>query len=718
VLLNLKMAGSKILHKKNPESSEQTTPVYTELQYLKGIGPKRAAALRKAGIENPDDLNYFFPRKYLDRSNVVKLSEVQLNDYVTVIGKIESTGYNSWRRRFFYLVISDGTGILKAVWFNQVEIYRRMFTKYEWISLSGKIGYYQGYQMVHPDFDHLGEGDALQMIHTGRILPVYPGRDVLRQGGINSYSLRRIFYENSSILFDPIQEILPVTLVSKYRFVERRIALYNLHLPETDELLAQGISRFKYEEFFFPQLMLALQHYHYKKEEPGIAFKKGSPHLEELFHSLPFEMTAAQKRVMKEIRADMRRPHPMNRLLQGDVGSGKTLVALMTMLIALDNGYQAALMVPTEILAEQHYKNISVYLRNMPFQVSLLTGNTPQKERETITKALFQGEPFIIVGTHALIQESVTFTNLGLIVIDEQHRFGVMQRSSLQDKGILADVLVMTATPIPRTLALTIYGSLDVSILDELPSGRKPVRTAWRTDKKSDEIYTFVRDHVTGGEQAFIVFPLIEESEKMDLKAATESYQFLKSGVFKNISVSLLHGRMSSEEKEEAMKNFVSGRSKILVTTTVIEVGVDIPNASIMLIEHAERFGLSQLHQLRGRVGRGGEQSYCILKTPEKIGDVAKQRMEIMERTNDGFVIAEEDLNLRGWGEFFGVKQSGFPSFKIANPILDIDIMKKSREDAFELVSKDPHLRAAEHYSLREHFNKYFAPTFNLAKVG
>jgi ATP-dependent DNA helicase RecG len=708
------MAGSK----KTTDSLPEPSPGQFELQFLKGIGPKRATALDAAGIRTQTDLIHFFPRKYLDRSNVIKLSEIQTDQYVTVIGKIESTGTSRGRRRFFYLVISDGSGILQAVWFNQADMYRRMFTEGEWISLSGKVGFYRGYQIVHPDFDQLGEGDIAQMIHTGRILPVYPGRELLRKGGINTYSLRRVFHENSTVLFDALKELFPEKMIRKYHFIQRKTAFLNAHLPDSNDILQQSMFRLIYEELFFPQLMLALQRHHMKNEETGISFEKSSAKLKHVFNKLPFELTEAQKQVMREIRADMKSHHPMNRLLQGDVGSGKTIIALMAMLIAVDNGYQTALMVPTEILAEQHYRKISAYLDRMDVSVFLLTGNRSQEDRKRIAMELSQNKSLILIGTHALIQERVDFSKLGFVVIDEQHRFGVMQRSLLKEKGISADVLVMTATPIPRTLALTLYGSLDVSHLDELPPDRQKIKTVWRKDKNSDDIYTFIQKQVAAGEQVFIVFPLVEESEKLDLKAATESYQYLKSHVFQQNRVALIHGRMRAEEKETVMSDFVEGKTQILVSTTVIEVGVDIPNATVMLIEHAERFGLSQLHQLRGRVGRGAAQSYCILKTPNKIGEIAERRMRIMEKTNDGFKIAEEDLNIRGWGDFFGVQQSGFPGFKLANPITDIEIMKQARQDAFAIVARDPHLRLEEHSGLRKHFTDYYADCFDLVKIG
>jgi ATP-dependent DNA helicase RecG len=478
----------------------------------------------------------------------------------------------------------------------------------------------------------------------------------------------------------------------------------NIHSPVSEEYLARSIKRFKYEEFFFIQLILALQKEHNGETEPGYAFEKPSPNLDKLYHQLPFSMTKAQKRVVKDLRVDMKRSHPMNRILQGDVGSGKTLVAMMAMLMAIDNGYQVALMVPTEVLAEQHYYTISVFLKDMDVTIELLIGNTPAKERKLLQEKINTKEPLIIIGTHALIQEKVTFSKLGLVIIDEQHRFGVMQRSTLVDKGIHAHLLMMTATPIPRTLALTIYGNLDVSTLDEVPPNRQPIQTYWRFEDKAEEINTFIVDKVGKGEQVFIIYPLVEESEKLDLKAATENYNHFKKGRFAGLRTSLLHGKMKSVEKEKIMQDFSKGKIDVLFSTTVIEVGVDVPNATIMIIEHAERFGLSQLHQLRGRVGRGLKKSYCILKTPDEVSETAQRRLQIMTETTDGFQIAEEDLRIRGWGDFFGTRQSGLPVFKIANPIFDQDILQTARKDAFEIVNNDPHLRKAENIHIKEYF--------------
>ncbi len=686
-----------------------------ELQFIKGVGPKRAAVLAKAGIRTLNDLLNFFPRKYVDRSHIVSLNQLQPDQEVTVIGKIEAEGIRHGRRRYFYIVISDGKGILEALWFNSVDYFKNIFKVGEWVSLSGKVSFYRGFQMVHPDYDRLGEGELDNLLNTGKILAFYPGSDAFKRVGLNSYTFRRIFFGLLHNSLPNVEEYMPDEIRDTRKLIPRAEAYREIHIPQDQRLLERAIYRFKYEEFFQLQLMLALQRAHQKARPMGFTFSKKSERLEKLYRNLPFTMTEAQKRVVREIRRDMKKPVPMNRLLQGDVGSGKTLVAVMAMLIAVDNGKQAALMAPTEILAEQHYFNIRKMVEPLGVRVLLLKGSTTQKERRLIAEETGKGEPLIMIGTHALIYDSTKLPELGLIVIDEQHRFGVLQRAKLIEKGTHPDVLVMTATPIPRTLALTAYGNLDVSVIDEMPPNRQGVTTLWRFDNTAAKIYDFIRKKVGSGEQAYIVYPLVEESEKLDLKAATEAYQRLSMTEFKNYKVGLLHGRLKPSEKEAIMSEFARNEIQILISTTVIEVGIDVPNATIMLIEHAERFGLSQLHQLRGRVGRGKGKAYCILKTPYNIGEVAQKRMKIMTETQDGFVIAEKDLELRGWGDFFGTKQSGMPEFKIANPITDVEILQEARHDAFELVKSDPFLR--RHQPLLKFLQKHLKKRMDLINI-
>lgn len=687
-----------------------------ELQFLKGIGPKRAEILSKSGIDTRRDLLNYFPRKYVDRTSIVGLDTLQADQEVTVVGKIEVTGIKRYRKPVFYMVISDGKGILEAVWFNGINYFKKLFQIGEWVSLSGKISFYRGYQMVHPDYDRLGSGEIEKLVNTGKIIAFYRESEIFKKTGINSYTFRNIFnnlFEKGVDIRDPF----PETLIQERRFQSLTDAYCQIHLPDSRQLLNGAMYRLKYQEFFFLQLLLALQRANIKSKPVGIPFTKSSPGLHRLYEQLPFEMTGAQKRVVREIREDMKKSTPMNRLLQGDVGSGKTLVALMAMLIAIDNGCQTALMVPTEILAEQHYININRLLNDLAIPIHLFTGSKKKDERDALFAEIKTGKPCIIIGTHTLIQESVSFSNLGLVVIDEQHRFGVMQRGNLMAKGLNPDVLIMTATPIPRTLALTAYGSLDVSLIDELPASRQPIQTVWRFDDQSEQIYQFVREHVDQGEQAYIIYPLVEESESMDLKAATEGFVYLKKGPFKGYNIGLLHGRMKSEEKETVMRRFTGNEIQILVSTIVVEVGVDVANATIMLIEHSERFGLAQLHQLRGRIGRGSQKSFCILKTPYNVGEVAQQRLKIMTETNDGFVISEKDLTIRGWGDFHGTKQSGMPDFKIANPIVDRDILIEAREDAFRIVAEDPLLRRPENAGLNHAIRTEYKERMELINI-
>jgi ATP-dependent DNA helicase RecG len=688
-----------------------------ELQYLKGIGPRRAELLHHYNIKNVKDLINFFPKRYADRSNIVPIDKLRPEMEVTVIGKIEAAGIRTLRRKIFYIVVNDDNAAIEALWFNSAAYFKKIFKVGQYISLSGKVTFYRGYQIVHPDYDILDESDYSGLVHSGKIISFYSESEKLKKAGISSSFFRKVFSGNQAKLFANLPEMLPASLNHKYNFAVRNNAYQEMHLPQSEESLRQAIFRFKYEDFFFLQLMLASERKHLKRETGGIQFLKKSKRLEKLYQSLPFDLTAAQKKVMKEIRADMKSDQSMNRLIQGDVGSGKTLVALMAMLIAVDNGFQAALMAPTEILAEQHFLNIQKLLAGLDVSVSLLTGNTKTKARKVLNEALSLKQPHIVVGTHALVQNSVTFTNLGLSIVDEQHRFGVMQRGVLKNKGLNADVLVMTATPIPRTLAMTLYGSLDVSVIDELPAGRKKIDTFWRFDDKEQRIYSFITDKIREGRQAYIVYPLIEESDKLDLKDAIDGFERLSSNEFRRFKCGLLHGRMKQTEKEDVMRKFAGNQIQILISTTVIEVGVDVPNAVIMLIEHAERFGLAQLHQLRGRVGRGEKKSYCILKTPYNISEIAAKRMKIMTESGDGFFIAEEDLKLRGWGDFYGVKQSGLPEFRIANPVQDNQILAKARKDAFDLIENDPHLRLAEHHRLRAYFDKYLAKKVVLGKI-
>ncbi len=689
------------------------------VQFVKGVGERRARALAKVGIRTVWDMLYYFPRRHLDRSNVTKIRDAAVETDVTVVGRVQSCGIERGRRQRFVLYLFDGTGFLTCVWFSRVSLWPKIFRQGDTVAFSGKIGEYRGTrQMVHPDFDRLGDEGEAGFLNTGIIIPLYPSGEALGSVGLDSRGFRRIIRRVLDDYGDRIPETLPASVIRRRRLVSHRQALRDIHFPPDWRRLRRAETRLKFEELFYMELVLAQRKRALQIQQKGIGFSAVGQRTRKLIEKLPFELTEAQKAVLRQIREDMKKSAPMNRLLQGDVGSGKTVVAMITMLMAVENGYQAALMAPTEILAEQHYLTLHHQLEELGVAVRLLVGGQNARHRREILRAVGEGEADIIIGTHALIQEPVDFSRLGLVVIDEQHRFGVMQRAALMEKGLNPDVLVMTATPIPRSLSMTLYGDLDISIIDELPAGRKPVKTVWRYEDKRREIYEYVRLRVEAGEQAYIVFPLVEESEKMDLNAAVESYKKLVSGPFSGLKVGLLHGRMPSDEKEAVMADFKAGRLQVLVSTTVIEVGVDVPNASFMVIENAERFGLTQLHQLRGRVGRGHKQSYCILIASRNLTPEARRRLDTMARTTDGFKIAEEDLRLRGPGEFFGTRQHGLPGLRIADIVADAELLAAAREEAFHLSESDLNDMAKVMFPARVQFFEKYKETLDLIRVG
>ncbi len=686
-----------------------------EVKYVKGVGESRAAQLNKINIYSVQDLLNHIPRRYLDRSTILKINQISPGEEATVIGRIVNIKKILRNRPRLIITIYDKTGILNGIWFNQIEFFTKHFKMDQEVAFSGKVSFYRGWQIIHPDYDIIQE--SKEQLHTGQIIPLYRSNQQLKDSGLSSRGFRRIIYNALAKFKGQIVENLPQSTIKKYQLASRNDSFQNIHFPENFEQIQEATRRFKYEEIFYFQLLMAIRHRNYQSIQQGLLMVTDGKIIRRILDQLPFELTTAQRKVLREIYADIKSAHPMNRLLQGDVGSGKTLVALIIGLIAIENGYQVALMAPTEILAEQHYLTIADLLTNTQIELGLLTGSLKENEKKIRYANLRNGKIDFIIGTHALFQETVEFKNLGLIVIDEQHRFGVLQRGELIKKGWKPHVLVMTATPIPRTLAMTLYGDLDTSIIDELPAGRIPVKTVWRTEEKRREIYEFIREKVSGGQQVYIVYPLIEESEKIDLKAATEGYEKLKKDIFPEFRIALLHGRMPDSDKEIIMRQFKSRTTDILISTTVIEVGVDIPNATIMLIEHAERFGLSQLHQLRGRVGRGSQKSYCILLTPREITQEARERIKTMEKTSDGFVIAEEDLRLRGSGEFFGTRQHGLPDLKFIDLVRDQKIIQLARKDAFETIQKDPQLRHPELKTVDYYFQKQYQQRYKLANI-
>ena len=719
------------------------------MQYVKGIGPKRATALEIAGIRSIRDLLYNFPFDYLDRSRIVHIRDlkkfVDAEEPVTVIGQVYRQELRRSRRSHqlvFLLTLEDETGHLPCVWFKGVQWFKDAFEPGELLAVSAYPGFDKlgRIQFTHPEFDRLkgaeeeDEPDWGKLFNTGAIIPKYSSTADLTKVGLDSRGFRRIVRNALKSHLHSVEETLPDEIRSRADLLGCRAALEQIHFPARPEDLAAARRRLKFDELFFLQLMLAYRKRRLGQEKKGITYTIESELARTLAASLPFELTKAQRRVLNEIADDMRSSKPMNRLLQGDVGSGKTIVALFAMLVAVENGYQVAMMAPTEILAEQHFRTLEGYVNKLPVTMRLLIGGQKKKLREDIREDIQSGRAQIVVGTHAILEENIKFARLGFVVIDEQHRFGVLQRATLREKGLNPDVLVMTATPIPRTLSLTVYGDLDVSVIDEMPANRKPIKTGVRLEDQKQKVYQFVSEEIRHGRQAYIVFPLIEESEKVDLKAATAEFEHLRTEVFPEHSLGLLHGRMKSEEKDEIMMKFKAREIQILVSTTVIEVGIDVPNATIMIIENAERFGLSQLHQLRGRVGRGADQSYCILianygwfdahRKGLEAGELkrekmhAQTRLETMVETADGFKIAEVDLRLRGPGEIFGIRQSGVPEFRIANLVEDGELIAIARKEAFLLVERDPQLRSPSYRQLRKHFEDHYKDALELGNVG
>jgi len=659
----------------------------TPLQFLKGVGPRRAADLEHAGLHTVEDLLYRFPIRYEDRSRLQSIGSLKPGRSASIAGRIVSCGLRSTRRpgfKIFEALITDDSGSIRGVWLNQPFL-RDVFVAGQHVVLYGAVEARAGagIQLTNPQYE-LIEAEEGETIHTGRIVPIYE-----RAGAMTPKLQRRLVFDVLQRLPPELPDPLPGEIRLRLGLPERRAALTAAHFPPADASIdvlnafrTPAQRRLMFEEaFLFQTGVLAKRRAAEAERKPGVIAVTDRIR-ESARRVLPFRLTDGQKQALKEIVDDLQRPQPMNRLLQGDVGSGKTIVALLSALVAMENGLQVAFMAPTEILAEQHFLNISRLLAASPFRVALLTGAVPASERRERLTDIARGTVHLIVGTHALVQGDVTFKRLGLAIIDEQHRFGVLQRATLRDKGLCPDVLVMTATPIPRTLALTVYGDLDVSVIRGAPPGRQPIKTTAKPESRRDDVYEFMRREIDAGRQAYVIYPLVEESDKVDLKAATEMADHLAQDVFPAHRVGLLHGRMKADAKDRVMKAFAAGELDILVCTTVVEVGIDVPNATVMLVEHAERFGLSQLHQLRGRVGRGAHSSSCFLLYQSPLSDDARERLKGMAETSDGFEIAERDLALRGPGDFFGTRQAGMPTFRLVDLVRDRDIVDDAQREA------------------------------------
>jgi ATP-dependent DNA helicase RecG len=709
---------------KRPQAFHPGSRLSMSIQYVKGIGPKLAMLFEKKGIRTVEDALYFLPRCYEDRRCLKKISQLQPGQRETGYGEVLTSGtafYRLSRKRVFEALVGDGSGVITLKWFRGHERYLRdRFKKGRTLIFSGEVRWFNQQKEIHHPEVEVVEGDIEKdYLNFKRIVPIYSETE-----GLHQRTLRRLMKTVVDGFATELTSPLPEEIVSRQHLTEFQEAFRQVHFPPDQEKVetlnlqrSPGHLRIIFEELFFLELGLATKK-RGKALEMGISFQAKGLLAEQLIKRLPFQLTQAQRKVLRDIRNDMSRPHPMNRLLQGDVGSGKTMVALLACLDAIECGYQAAFMVPTEVLAEQHYMNLRPWMEWVGKEMSLLTSNVKGMEKEALYGRIQQGTIPLVVGTHAMIQEAVEFQRLGLVIIDEQHKFGVVQRGLLKKKGTNPDILVMTATPIPRTLAMTLYGDLDVSIIDEMPQGRMPVNTQVFRESGRSKVYRMVEEEMSNGRQSFIVYPLVEESEKLDLKNATQMAEHLQKEVFPTFRVGLLHGRMKSEEKESIMMEFKSGHIQLLVTTTVIEVGIDVPNASVMVVEHAERFGLSQLHQLRGRIGRGRYASRCILMAPYRFSEEAKRRLRAMEKTSDGFKIAEEDLSLRGPGEFFGIRQSGFPDFRVAHLVRDTPILMEARKEAFRLMEEDPDLRESSHRILREELGKRWRGRLELGTIG
>ncbi len=725
----------------------------THIESIKSVGPKRASLFAQSGITNVGHLLYYFPSRHLDRSNLLTSTEAftyvtgGYDGEVTVIGKVVSLEKKYANKRDILIITyRDGAGYFQGVWFQGANFFEKKFKVDVTYAISGKptISRFGDLQLAHPDFDYISDDESQTFYSTGKIIPFYRIPKELRLTNIGDLSFRKIITHVIDGYIDYVTETLPAYIIEKHNLMPLRQAVYAMHYPQNTEELERAKHRFKFEELFFIELIVALRKNNFIEKIKGKAKPIKTDLVKAFVGSLPYSLTTAQRNVLNEIARDMAGDEPMNRLLQGDVGSGKTIVAVIAMLIAIDNGFQAAIMAPTEILADQHNQNITNLLApynelhpENKINCSLILGGQKKSVRAAEAKKILDLHSQIIIGTHAIFESEVLYQNLGMVIVDEQHRFGVVQRAKLIRKGEAPDCLIMSATPIPRTLSMTVYGDLDISIINEMPKNRIPIKTHLRGESKLPAIYNYVVEEARRGFQTFVVFPLVEESDKLELKAATKHYEELTASYLKDVRVGLLHGRMKWQEKEEVMLKFKEKEFDVLISTTVIEVGIDIPNANIMIIHDAHHFGLSQLHQLRGRVGRGTSQANCILVAPDEIAAKSERfsgkvdylspmllekfkasiRLQTMVQHLDGFHIAEMDLKLRGPGDIFGIQQSGFPEFKFADIATDGEIIHDAKEEAFKIIQDDPHLKKPENHILRSHLQNSYSHNLQYAKI-
>jgi len=694
----------------------------SNITYLKGVGPKKAEILKKEiGVVTFGDLLNYFPFRYVDKSKIYKVSDITSdNTYFQLVGTVSDlVKVGDKRARYVTATFTDDSGSIQLIWFRGIQWVLNRFVPGKKYVIFGKPSVFKNkFNFAHPEVEDYS--DETFQISGQRLEGIYSSTEKLKNSGLGTRGITKLMRELISQCMNQLQETLPDYLLTKYSLISRKKALVNIHFPSNNEMIDSSRERLKFEELLLIQFQVISQKNSISHKIKGQIFQTVGESFNEFYtKNLPFELTGAQKRVIKEIRSNMRTGYQMNRLLQGDVGSGKTLVALMCMLIAMDNGFQSCIMAPTEILATQHYNSICKMLANMNVQVELLTGSTKKKKRTELHNRLQDGTLHLLIGTHAVIEDTVVFKNLGFVVIDEQHRFGVAQRAKLWKKNTIPPhVLVMTATPIPRTLAMTVYGNLDISVIDELPPGRKPVTTRHLFESKRLRVLGFMKEQIKQGRQIYIVYPLIRESEKVDLKNLMDGYaNMLHDFPMPEYQVSVVHGRMKPEDKDFEMQRFVDSKTDIMVSTTVIEVGVDVPNASVMIIENAERFGLSQLHQLRGRVGRGADQSYCILMSDYKLSAEGRKRLEIMVETTDGFKIAEADLQLRGPGDLQGTQQSGVLELKIASLVHDTHLITQTRNLAAEIINRDPKLENPQNLLLKRQLEEIKKGRLNWGRI-